>query len=270
VGLDETALLLKPWWRAAAGNQWFASANEVILGADAAALEMRQAGDKFFSPETKREFRVAGVLQRSGTSDDSAFFVPLATAQEMFSQTGRLTTVAIRLKDPTFLRAAADRLQQVPGAQVVTMTEMMGTFLNLFGTVQTLVLAIAIITVLISALMVFNTLLAAVVERTSELAVMRAIGASRAQIFALLIGESVLLTLAGTALGIALAFVIGPGIESLAKSWLPLAPAGMLLGISAEAIVRCALLALGVGGCAALYPAWRATKLPPALAAKVS
>lgn len=269
VGLDEAALQLKPWWRAVTGSNWFSRDDEVILGADAAALEMRASGDRFFSPEMKREFRVAGILQRSGTSDDSAFFVPLATAQQMFGQTGRLTAVAIRLKDPALVREAAPRLQKIPGAQVVTMTEMMGTFLNLVGAVRTLVLAIAAIAVAVSALTVFNTLLAAVVERTKELATLRAIGASRVQIFGLLVGESLLLTLSGTLMGGGLAFALGPHIEGLAKGWIPFAPADALLAISANALWRCGLLALGVGALAAIYPAWRAARLPPALATKL-
>src|SRR3954471_15533506 len=65
VGLDETALELKPWWQVKAGQRWFTHSNEVILGADAAGVEMRAPHDKFFSPETRRDFVVAGVLDRS-------------------------------------------------------------------------------------------------------------------------------------------------------------------------------------------------------------
>ena len=123
VGLDETALQLKPWWRMRSGQRWFSGTNDIILGADAAALEMRVPGDKFYSPEMRREFRVAGILERGGMSDDSALFVPLATAQQMFGQQGRLTAVSIRLKDPGLVREATPRLQKIPGAQVATMTE---------------------------------------------------------------------------------------------------------------------------------------------------
>ena len=45
------------------------------------------------------------------------------------------------------------------GAQVVTLTEMMGTFLNLVGAVRTLLLAVAVVAVAVSLLSVFNTLL---------------------------------------------------------------------------------------------------------------
>lgn len=186
VGLDETALTLKPWWRASAGEKWFNGSNSVILGCDAAEVELRSPGDRFYSPETGERLQVQGVLERSGTSDDSLFFVPLDTAQRMFNQPGRLTAIAIRLHDPALLREASGRLQTIPGAQVVTLTEMMGTFLNLVGAVRTLLLSIAFVALAVSVLSVFNTLLAAVVESTNELCIMRAIGASRRQIVRLI------------------------------------------------------------------------------------
>ena len=62
---------------------------------------MRKPGDRFFSPETGRAFTVSGVLERSGMSDDSLFFVPLETAQAMFHAPNRLKAISVRLKDPT-------------------------------------------------------------------------------------------------------------------------------------------------------------------------
>lgn len=270
VGLNQSALTLKPWWRARLGTNWFNGPDEVILGADAASVELRAPGDKLFSPEAQRSFHVVGVLERSGTSDDSAFFIPLATAQEMFNQTGRLTAVALRLHDPSLVREAAPRLQKISGAQVATLTEMMGVFLNLIGAVRTLVLAVAAIAVAVSALSVFNTLLAGVVERTAELAVMRAIGGSRAQVFVLLTSESLLLSLLGAGLGAGMAYVLGPHVEVIVKAELPFAPAEALLLITPGALLNCALLALCVGGLASIYPAWRAARLQPAMATKLS
>ena len=183
-----------------------AGANVVVAArtaadVEAAAAELRKPGDRFYSPETGRSFRVCGVLERSGTSDDSLFFVPLSTAQRMFNQSNRLTAVAIRLRDPGLLREASQRLQGIPGAQVVTLTEMMGTFLNLVGAVRTLLLSIGMVAVAVSVFSVFNTVLAAVVERTGELAMMRAIGASRWQVVGLITVEAVMLSCAGSACG---------------------------------------------------------------------
>jgi putative ABC transport system permease protein len=268
VGLDESALELKPWWHVKTGEPWFSGDDSVILGCDAAEVETRAPGDWFYSPETGQKLRVTGVLERSGTSDDSLFFVPLHTAQRMFQQTNRLTAVAIRLRDPAQLREASERLQRIPGAQVVTLTEMMGTFLNLVGAVRTLLFSIALVAVTVSMLSVFNTLLAAVVERTGELSVMRAIGASRAQIVGLITTEALLLTGAGSIVGIVLALTIGRGVENLVKQFLPLAPSEPLLLLTSTSLWQCAGIGAAVGVLAGLYPAWRASRLHPAEALK--
>jgi putative ABC transport system permease protein len=269
VGVDETIRPLKPWWKLKNGSAWFPDDNAVILGAEAASAEMRQVGDTLYSPETGRRFQVCGILERSGTSDDSLFFIPLRTAQAMFHQPDRITAVAIRLRDPALVTEATQRLQETPGAQVVTMAEMMGTFLNLVGAVRTLVLAIAILAVTISALTVFNTMLSAVLERTGELGVMRAVGASRGQVFRLLAAESVVLTLLGSAGGLLLTLMAGGWIEQAVKRFVPLAPSESLLTLTSSVATQCFAVGIGVGVLAGLYPAWQASRLSPVQALRV-
>ena len=48
-----------------------------------AALPLPAPGDLFFSEKTEREFKVAGVLERTGTGDDGFFFIPLASGVEI-------------------------------------------------------------------------------------------------------------------------------------------------------------------------------------------
>lgn len=263
VGVDETIRPLKPWWRLTSGSTWFPDDNAVILGAEAAAAEMRRVGDTLYSPETKRRFKICGILERSGTSDDSLFFIPLRTAQAMFQQPNRVTAIALRLRDPALVTEASVRLQETRGAQVVTMAEMMGTFLNLVGAVRTLVLAIAIIAITISALAVFNTMLSAVLERTGELGIMRAVGASRGQVFRLLAIEAVVLSLLGSAGGLILTLTSGHWVELAVKHFVPLAPTEALLTLTSEVVAQCFAVGLSVGILAGLYPAWQASRLPP-------
>jgi putative ABC transport system permease protein len=264
VGIDTSVTQLKPWWKLEHGSRWFGGADEVILGAEAAAAERRRPGDRFYSPEAKRSFTVSGVLQRSGTSDDSLFFVPLSTAQEMFGMRGRLTAVYVRLKDPSGLMEATDRFQQIRGAQVVTLTEMMGTFLNLMGSARSIALAIALISVAVGGLTVFNTMLASVLERTRELGVMRAVGMSRSSAFALMSLEAVLISAAGGAAGLAVAAALGPLMQLAVRPLVPLAPSGLLPSVSPVAAAECLAAVVVVGVCAGLYPAFQASRLCPA------
>jgi putative ABC transport system permease protein len=265
VGLDEKSRALKPWWKASAGADWFGSSNSVILGADAALVEMRAPGDSLYSPEANRSLRVDGVLARGGSADDNLFFVPLATAQEMFGQNGRLTAIAIRLRDPERIGEASKRLQEIPGAQVVTLTEMMGVFLNLVGSVRILTHSITLLGVVICLLAILNTMLAAVLQRSGELAIMRAIGASRAQIFGLVTLESFLISALACAIGMIAAVLLGRYLVGLVGPLLPLSPPTIPWSVSGSAIFWGIGISIGAGVAASVYPAWRASRIQPAI-----
>lgn len=267
VGVDETARQMRAWWKLEAG-QWPQNPDEVLLGAEAAVTELRKPGDRLYSPELKHTFTVCGVLTRSGTSDDSQFFVPLKTAQTLFKKPGQLTGIAVRLTDPVKLGKASKRLQEIPGAQVVTMTEMIGTFLNLMGAARALMLGVALVAIVIGALSVFNTMLAATLERTRELGVLRALGTGRGGIFALLALEAILLTLLGTLVGFLLARLLGAGVEKLVRPFLPLAPTTPLPPLTLISVGQCLGLMLTVGIVAGALPAWRACRISPSEALK--
>jgi putative ABC transport system permease protein len=265
VGIDERGIALKRWWKPARGAARFTTPDSIIPGADAAQAEMREVGDSFYSPEMRREFKVAGILERSGTSDDSLFFVPLRTAQQMFDSTNRVTAVAIRLRDPATLTAVSSRLREIPGAQVVTQTEMTGTFLNILGTIRTLLQTIGWVALVASVAGLMNTLLMSVAERAFEFSLFRAIGASRSQIFAVVSLESLLVTASGIGGGIAVCLLL----ESTAFRF-----SSTYLALQSNAGIRLAAIALSLGVglfvaiLASLFPAWRAARVQPAAVLK--
>src|SRR5262249_26042380 len=228
-GIDSGMRRLKQYWRLSPGSRLPAAPDEVLMGAEAAATEQRAPGDLFYSEKTEREFKVAGVLQRTGTGDDGFFFIPLATAQRMFGKPGQLTAVAVRLKDPTRINQVARHLSRISGAEAVTVSELMGAMLNLVGAARFLLLCIVAVAVTISALGVLNTMSAAVLERTAEIGVLRAVGASRLDVFAAVWAEGALLAAAGGAGGIGFALVAGRAIELAVRQLVPLAPEGALL-----------------------------------------
>ena len=268
VGIDESSVPLRPWWQATSGRGWFTSSNGVVLGSEAAVIEMRAVGDPLHSPELDHTFRVDAVLRRSGTSDDSLFFIPLAEAQRLLGQEGRLTAIAVRLKDPARLRAVLERFRELPGTQVVTMTEMMGTFLRLLGTVRSLTVALSLVACAVGGLGIVNTLLAAVVERAPELCLMRAVGASRRQVMGLLMWESLAMTTVGLLVGVLVALLLGRLTEPVLQPLLPLAPLDNLLEWRVDRVGQC--LGAGLLGAvlAALVPAIHAGRLAPADAVK--
>jgi putative ABC transport system permease protein len=269
VGIDASMRQLKPGWHLKAGSAWFTGEDDVLLGAEAAETELRAVGDTLYNPAAKRRHRVCGILERTGTSDDNLFFLPLGAAQQAFGQSGRLSAVAVRLKDPAVGAQVAKRFAQLPGAQVVTLTEMMGTFLNLVGAARLLVAALVLVALAVGTLSIFNLLMAAVLDRQRELAVLRAVGASVSQIFGLIALEALLLAAGGIAAGLLAAAAGGSVVETVLRAQVPLAPDGRLLQLSAGVAARAGLFGIASALAAALYPAWRASRSAPAAALQI-
>ena len=98
---------------------------------------------------------------------------------------------------------------------------------------------------------------------------MRALGASRSQIFGLVTAESLLLTGLGSACGILLAIAMGRLFENVVKQFVSLAPTGSLLAMTSAVTLQCLAVGMTVGLLAGLYPAWQASRLHPADAVKM-
>ena len=129
---------------------------------------------------------------------------------------------------------------------------------TVFGVGLDLVRAFAAILVGASVLLLFVALAQALEERRYDLAILRALGASRHKVAAVLLLESFALTLAGTAAGIALAHAAALGIGLVVPAAAPLATAAQRWVPEEWVVVA---LALGAGILAALWPAWRAMRV---------
>lgn len=261
-GMDESMLSMKKFWEIK--GDYFKDENSMIMGGDAAYIEQTdKPGDKFYVVEKDREFVVTGILERTGTKDDGFFFIPLKAAQEMFGQPEKLTGIAIRAKDPTFINTIVDKLAEIKGAQVITMSQLLGTMMNLVASAKTLMLAIILIAIIISSLGALNTILMSVFERTREIGVMRSIGAGREHIFQLVWLETLTMCLISGVIGIAFSLVGMKVVEKIVKKLLPLAPKGSVVSFDINILMICFAFVIFIGLVAGIYPALRASKLKP-------
>ncbi len=264
IGIDEQMLALKNWWQLE--GAFLARENDVILGYDVSLIEVSKVGDQIYLPEYDRTFDVVGVLQPTGTEDDGFFYIRLTTAQEVFKVGNKITGINIRLKDPSQASVLAKTLENLPGAEVITMSELLGTMLSLVGTVRTLILSVVIIIVAISTFGVLNTILMSVFERVREIGIMMATGAGRIHVFVLIWLESVMLSLMGGALGLLMALFASRSIESVVKRFLPLAPRESVVSLRPGVFLFCLVFILLVGIIAGIYPAYFASRQNPAQA----
>ncbi|HOJ78482.1 MAG TPA: ABC transporter permease [Bacillota bacterium] len=266
LGIDERTIQLKNWWKL--NGSFFQSENEMILGYNAALVELAELGDEIYIPEYDRTFRVVGILESTGTQDDGFFYIPLQTAQQLFDKPQQITGIQIRVNDPALAEQIAMEMQEIEGINVLTMSELMGTMLNLMGSAKTLIFSIVLIAIVISALGVLNTVLMSVFERTKEIGIMKATGASKRHVFTLIWLETLTLSLIGGVLGILIALIGARNIEIIVKQFLPITPNGSVVSLDLHNIFYCILFILAIGVFAGLYPAYQAANANPIQALK--
>jgi putative ABC transport system permease protein len=255
---------LKPSLKFKQGG-WFTDVNayEAVMGYEAAELEQREIGDKILMPEKDVEFKVVGILERTGTQDDGTIFVPLKTLQKIFNRPDELTTIGIKLKKGVDSARLEEKLYKLPDVQVVSLAQVKDTIMKLISTAKVMVLSIAMIAILIAMVGVINTILMSVHERFQEIGILKTIGAMPWDIFQLIWIETLILCAIGGILGIGLAMILSKVTEILIRYVMPYAPSGGLVLIDLRLIFITMAAVLCIGLMSGLYPAWKAGRIRP-------
>ncbi len=244
---------------------WFKdnAGHEAVLGYEAAELEQREVGDRILVPEKDIEFKVVGVLARSGTQDDGTIFVPIQTLQKDFGQAGKVTAVGIKVDKRANMTEVENKLYDLPDVQVISMAQVKMTIMSLIGTAKVMVFSIALIAIFIAMLGVVNTILMSVLERYQEIGIVKSMGAMPMDVFRMIWTETVILCLAGGAIGIAFSFGLAKLTGVLIRRLLPYSPTGSLILIDGSLALMTLGIILAIGLISGIYPAWRAARVRP-------
>jgi putative ABC transport system permease protein len=216
-----------------------------------------------------RRFRVIGIMGSEGRSIgvdvQETVIIPVAAAQQMFN-TSSLFRILLEAKSRESIERvkqdAIDLLQERHQGEkdvtVVTQDAVLATFDRILGALTLAVGGIAAISLAVAGILIMNVMLVAVSERTAEIGLLKALGASQGQILSLFLAEALLLSslgaLSGMALGELGSWLIRqafPILPAFAPSWV----AGLVFGV-----------ALLTGLLFSLMPARRAARLDPVLA----
>lgn len=202
----------------------------------------------------EHDFHVAGIVEHG---KGARLFVLMSTLQEMSGARDKASIFFIKCDRSDQTPAAADEVHGLlPGYEVRPLKDFLSlmTSSNLPGLKAFINVMIAI-AVGIGFLVIFLSMYTTIIERTREIGVLKALGASKIYIVQVVLSETTLLCLAGVAGGIGLSFLVR--IICLRVS-----PALTIL-ITPKWILISALIALVGGLLGAAYPAWLASRKDP-------
>jgi putative ABC transport system permease protein len=268
VGIDERMLKHKPGWKLE--GTFPKGTGEILAGAEAARLRRWRVGQRVELPELPpRTAVVSGIVAATHGSEDAFIYTRIEDAQEWFERPKQLTHVLVRLDDPNRLEDAVTALRGCDAGMdmnIVPLAHLFRTIRSLMNSTRILLGCVALIGLLIAAAGVSNAMLMSVSERSGEIGVMRAIGASRTDVFRLVCLEAVQMCVSGAVAGVFLAAVGSQHVETWLRSRLPFAPGDALIRWDWNVALACVIGAALLGGLAALLPATRAARLSPVFA----
>ena len=220
-----------------------------------------------------QDFKVAGFYEEVGNPhDDSNVYLTDDAFELLFPDTKDKFGFVMASADsgvetgPLALKVK-DKLRKFKGQEegkedffVQTFEDALQVFTNIFLVINGILVLIACISLIVATVNIMNSMYAAVLERTSEIGVMKAIGAENSTIMQLFVVESGLLALVGGAFGIVFGYILasagGAAAAAAGYSFLkPIFPLWL--------IIFCLVFSFVVGALAGLLPARQASKLQP-------
>jgi putative ABC transport system permease protein len=216
-----------------------------------------------------RRFRVIGVLASEGQSVgidfDEIVIIPIASAQALFD-IHSLFRVLVETKSKQDMYKAADEIRDIIKARhegeddvtLITQDTVVSTFDKILTALTLTVAGIAGISLAVAGVLVMNVMLVSVTQRTSEIGLLKALGATKRQLLWLFLSEAAMLSLAGAVLGVMLGYVTLGVLQALYPDFPIELPAWALLASLA--------VSLFTGLLFGVLPARKAANLDPVAA----
>jgi putative ABC transport system permease protein len=235
----------------------FRTSNEIMLGTRSASDLGARVGDTVTLEG--REYAVVGIYQTGNLYEDGGAYAPLQTVQQVAAKTDVVTAVFIKAEPGTDLRGIASHIEEeFPNLATILDVSEYGKVDQGISILDSANLAISILAVGIGAIGVMNTMVMSVFERTREIGILRAVGWSGGRILRMILGESLLLCIAGAVFGSVVAILAVQAlllVETISTLLEPTYTIGIFLrGLLVAGIVSVA---------GAAYPAYRAVRLSP-------
>ena len=223
---------------------------------------------KMIRVDDRLRLRMIGVLAAkgrnpAGADQDDEIFTPLTTLQRKLVGEERVSAILATAKSDAVLEQAHDEIVRAmreshrvkAGAEdfdVSTVQEMAAVAYVITNAVQALVAVIASLSLLVGGIGIMNIMLVSVTERTHEIGLRMAVGATTGHILTQFLTEAVVLSVLGGVLGVATGLASAAILAKVLAWPIIISPAVVLLAVGVSA---------GVGVFFGFYPAWKASRL---------
>lgn len=230
-----------------------------------------ELGDKIKVQD--QDFKVVGFLEKIGSPpDDKAGIIPQEVHQDIFSTGKKYGFIIAQVQSGEDPAQIAEEIKKELRKEhnldvgeedfsIETPENLMATFSTILDIVQIVLIGITAISLLVGGIGIMNTMYTAVLQRTKEIGLMKAVGARNSQIMLLFLIESGLYGLVGGLLGV----IAGISLAKIAERVLQefLGPAFMSIEINWLLVLGALLFSFLVGILSGLAPARKASRLNP-------
>jgi len=233
-----------------------------VVGSSVASRAGLELGDTLrLNPEAS--FEIVGVVSSGGGLLDNLIVVPFSSLRTAMGADDRISAIMIKLDRPERANEVAASIEAAyPDLGVQTQAGALSVVQDSLRISDFVRLGISLIALIVGAIAVANTMMMSVFERTREFGVIRAVGAKPSFLFSLVVLESVLLSLLGAAVGVALGALATGLVNYIANDYLGLP----LAAVTPRLVGFAVLVAATTGLLAGLLPAGRAARVPIAVA----
>ena len=255
---------LSPWWQVS--GSWPDAQGGVIeamVGAQVAEKLGLEPGEEFLvqSGSQARNLRVSGILN-TGAAEESQIFVSLKVAQELAGLEGKVGLIQVSaLSQTNSLTHLATFIEKnIPGSEVSILGQIAQAESQILAKVQLLIALVAALILIVSGLVILSTMTTTLLERTTEIGLMKALGASDRRILGLFGSEIGIIALGGGVIGYFLGYLLGYFVaQRVFSTAISLRPLVLLFTL----VTACLVTFLG-----SVLPLRRAVQVDPILTLK--
>ena len=232
----------------------FQGPDDMLVDDYVASSKKLKVGD---SIETlNHTFRVSGIVEHG---KGARKFLQIGTLQDIIGAQGKASIFYVKLDDPNNADAVVKEIKAIPGMQQYGVHSLK-EYLSLMSSssipgLSTFINVVIGISMVIGFIVIFQAMYAAVMERTREIGILKSLGAGKLYIVNVILRETLLISIGGIILGIAISYAARTGLHHKFQT-LPIL-------ITPEWLVRATVIAIIGSMLGAFYPALKAAQKDP-------